>query len=344
MPSNVRIGVVGAGSMGRLHAANAARRMAHVEVVAVADPDTVRAERLADELGGVRAYADGGELIEDRQVDAVVIASPLPTHSEWLNACAHAGKDAFCEKPLAVNMEEAVQAVGAIRNSGIRVQVGFNRRFDSPYVHAKAMIESGRIGEPVIFKAVTRDRLSPSTEYLEATNGAGMLVDTAVHDYDLARWLMGDEVAQVQAVGGVLVAHDIGELQGPDAASVNLRFVNDSIGNVETFRGARYGDDVRTEVVGSRASLIIGQSARLPVQIMADDGLRYEGYPDHFDRFGNSYLGELAAFVEALIEDRSIEVNEHDGLRAVEIAVAARRSLDNAASPVDLPIASTQQQ
>jgi scyllo-inositol 2-dehydrogenase (NAD+) len=338
MPSNVRIGVIGAGSMGRLHACNAARHVAGVEIVAVADPDTVRAEQLAEQLGGVRAYVDGGELIDDRRVDAVVIASPLPTHSQWLRACAHAGKDAFCEKPLAVSVDEAVRTVEAIRVSGIRVQVGFNRRFDAPYVHAKATIESGRIGEPVIFKALTRDRLPPSTEYLQATEGAGMLVDTAVHDYDLARWLMSDEVAQVHAVGGVLVAHDIGELQGPDAVSVNLRFVRDSIGNVETFRGARYGDDVRTEVVGSKGSLVIGQTARLPVQVLTDDGLHHEGYPDHFDRFGDSYVGELAAFVEAIAEDRSVEVDEGDGLRAVEIAVAARRSLD-AGSLVDLPLA-----
>jgi predicted dehydrogenase len=133
------------------------------------------------------------------------------------------------------------------------------------------------------------------------------------------------------------VAHDIGELQGPDAVSVNLRFVRDSIGNVETFRGARYGDDVRTEVVGSKASLIIGQTARLPVQVLTDDGLQYEGYPDHFDRFGDSYAGELAAFVEAIVEDRGVEVDELDGLRAVEIAIAARRSLDDG-FPVDLPI------
>jgi scyllo-inositol 2-dehydrogenase (NAD+) len=165
-----------------------------------------------------------------------------------------------------------------------------------------------------------------------------MLVDTAVHDYDLARWLMADEITQVQAFGGQLRSPDVAEEHGPYLASVNLRFCHGAIGNAEACWAARYGDDVRTEIVGTEGSLLIGGTARVPVQVLAPSGLRYEGYPDHFDRFGDSYLAELSAFVDSILTDRPTAVNEEDGMRAVEIAVGARRSLDQGAAPVDLPL------
>jgi predicted dehydrogenase len=335
----VHLGVIGVGGMGALHARNAALHIPRAKVVALADPDTARAEEVAKSLGGPRVYSDPAELIGDPAVAAVLVVSPLPTHADWVVAAAAAGKDVFCEKPLGVTVDQARRAAQAVREAGVRLQVAFNRRFDPTYVHAKALIDAGRIGRPVIFKAVTRDRLAPPPGYLGASGGAGILVDTGVHDFDLARWLMGDEVRQVQTSGGILVGHDIADLQGPDGASVNLRFQGGAIGNVETFRGAQYGDDVRTEVVGSQGTLLIGGTARLPVQVMTESGLSREGYPDHFDRFRDSYLMELAAFVDAIVDDSATIVDEEDGVRAVEIAVAARMSLDRDMVAVDLPIA-----
>jgi predicted dehydrogenase len=323
--------------MGRLHATNVAIHIPRAEVVAIADPVPERAQALADDLRVSRTYADPQALIDDRAVEAIVIASPLPTHSDWVSAAARASKHVFCEKPLAVDMEQAKRACDAVRAARVLLQIGFNRRFDPIYEHARRVIESGAIGEPVVFKAITRDRLPPPVEYLEAS-GAGMLVDTAVHDYDLARWLMADEVAQVQAFGGQLRSPDVYEQHGPYLASVNLRFRRGGIGNAEACWAARYGDDVRTEIVGSDGGLLLGDTARLPVQVLTSSGLRHEGYPDHFDRFGESYRSELTAFIDAITTDRPTRVNEEDGMRAVEIAVGARRSLQQDARPVDLPL------
>jgi predicted dehydrogenase len=333
----IGVGVIGAGGMGSLHTRNAATRIPGARVVAVADPLDARARVLADELAVPRAYTDPQDLIDDEDVRIVVIASPLPTHTPWVEAAARAGKDVFCEKPLGVDLAQATSAVEAVRAAGIRLQIGFNRRFDRTYVHAKQLIDSGAIGEPVIFKAITRDRLPPPLEYLDASR-AGMLVDTAVHDYDLARWLMADEVAQVQAFGGLFESADVAEQHGPYHASVNLKFRRGGVGNAEACWAARYGDDVRTEIVGTEGGLLIGDTARLPVQVLAPGALRYEGYSDHFDRFGESYHAELSAFIDAVAADRPTVVDEHDGLRAVEIAVAARRSLDEGGVPVDLPL------
>jgi predicted dehydrogenase len=331
------VGIIGAGGMGRLHATNMADHIPQAEVVAIADPVLERAKALADDLSVGRTYADAQALIDDRAVAAVVIASPLPTHSDWVTAAARASKHVFCEKPLGVDMEQATQACQAIHASGVLLQIGFNRRFDPIYVHARRVVESGAIGEPVVFKAITRDRLPPPIEYLEAS-GAGMLLDTAVHDYDLARWLMADEVTQVQAFAGQLRSTDVYEQHGPYLASVNLRFRRGGIGNAEACWAARYGDDVRTEIVGSEGSLLLGDTARLPVQVLTSSGLRHEGYPDHFDRFAESYRSEMAAFIDAISTERPTKVNEEDGMRAVEIAVGARRSLQQGATPVDLPL------
>jgi scyllo-inositol 2-dehydrogenase (NAD+) len=149
---------------------------------------------------------------------------------------------------------------------------------------------------------------------------------------------MADEVAHVQAIAGELTADDVFEQHGPYLASVNLRFCRGGVGNAEACWAARYGDDVRTEIVGTDGALLIGGTARLPVQVMTSSGLRHESYPDHFERFGDSYLAELAAFVQAIHTDRPVEVNEADGLRAVEIALAARESLRHDMKPVDLPL------
>jgi scyllo-inositol 2-dehydrogenase (NAD+) len=324
--------------MGRLHAQNAARYIGAAVVVAVADTDKRRADALAATIGNPRVYQHPADLIADSAVSAVVIATPPFTHSELVIACAMAGKAVFCEKPLATTMESARAAAAAVRDRGVPMQVGFNRRYDPTYLLAKRTIESGAIGKPLVYKGITRDRQAPPVEYLALTARNGMLVDTGVHEFDAARWLIGDEVARVQATGGVLANREIAELQGPDAASVNLRFVNGAIGNVETFWGVRYGDDVRAEIIGSEGSLLIGTTSRLPVQVMTEAGLSHEGYPDHFDRFKDSYLLELTAFVDSVRTESKTTASAEDGVRALEMALAAQASIDRDMAPIDLPL------
>jgi scyllo-inositol 2-dehydrogenase (NAD+) len=326
--------VIGVGGMGSHHAWNAATRIPGAQVVALADLDLDRADQLAARLDNPRTYRAPEDLIADSDVDAVIVTSPPASHAELISACAEAGKHVFTEKPVAVDMEQANAAAAAARDAGIYVQVGFNRRFDAAYVAASEAIGRGEIGQPVVFRSITRDRVLPPESYLTAPGSPGMLVDTGVHDFDLARWLMGDEVVRVHTVA----AGPLGLASGHTAASVNLQFHNGSIGNVETVWGVGYGDDVRTEIVGSEGAIAIGSASRLPVRRMTANGLVEDGYPDHFDRFGDSYLSELRAFVDAVETHGRIESTLEDGVLALRLALAARESAETG-MPVDVPTA-----
>jgi scyllo-inositol 2-dehydrogenase (NAD+) len=339
MAAPLGIGVIGAGGMGRLHATNVARYIGGAAVVAIADVDKARADTLAATLGTPRVYQDPLELIADSTVHAVVIASPAITHAELVVACARARKDTFCEKPLATTVESVREAGKSAADYGIRLQLGFNRRFDPTYVLAKQTIESGAIGTPLVYKGVTRDRQAPPRSFLALTARNGMLVDTAVHEFDAARWLLNDEVVRVQAMGEVLANPELADVQGPDAALVNLRFSRGGLGNVDVFWGVRYGDDVRAEVIGSKGSLLIGTAERMPVQVMTEAGLLHQAYPDHFDRFRDSYLLELTAFVGSSHPDSSMTpAGASDGIKAVEIALAAQASMESDMAPIELPL------
>jgi scyllo-inositol 2-dehydrogenase (NAD+) len=318
--------------MGSLHAWNAAVHISASQIVAVADPDLDSANRLAARLSGPRIYRTAEELIADLDVEAVIIASPPASHAELIASCAEAGKHVFTEKPVAVGMEQAHLAATAARESGIHVQVGFNRRYDAAYVAARKAIARGDIGEPLLFRSITRDRVQPPASYTSSPGSPGMLVDTGVHDFDLARWLMDEEVTQVQTVA-------TGAERGASAhtaASVNLVFRTGSIGNVETVWGVAYADDVRTEVVGSAGAVSIGSASRLPVRVMTATGLVEDGYQDHFDRFGDSYLNELQAFVDAVAGRATIESTVADGVLALQLALAARESAERGMVPVDV--------
>ena len=323
--------------MGRLHALNAERCIDSAMVAAVADTDKQRADALAATLSGARVYQEPLDLIADPAVSAVVIATPMQTHAELVVACAKAGKDVFCEKPLATTMEAVVWAAQAVRERQVHLQVGFHRRYDPAYVLAKRTIESDVIGKPLLYKGITRDRKVPPIGSLTWAARSRMLVETGVHEFDLARWLMDDEAIRVQATVGVIANLAIADLQGPTTAVVNLQFANGAIANIEAFWGVLYGDDVRAEVIGSKGSLLIGTTARLPVQVMTEAGLVHQGYPDHFDRFRDAYLMELTAFVAAVSDGSSVMTPDAtDGVRALEIALAAKASIESDMAPIDL--------
>jgi len=318
--------------MGSLHTWNAAVHISSAQIVAVADLDLESANRLAARLDHPRVYRTAEEIIADGDVEAVVIASPPSSHAEVIAACAEAGKHVFTEKPVAVDMEQARLAADSVSRSGIQVQVGFNRRYDAAYIAARQAIARGDIGEPLLFRSITRDRVEPPAGYTSSPGSPGILVDTGVHDFDVARWLMDDDVTQVHTV----TAGAARGASGQTAASVNMVFQAGSIGNVEVVWGAAYGDDVRTEVVGTAGAVSIGSASRLPVRVMTANGLVEDGYRDHFDRFGDSYLAELQAFVDAVGGSAPIESTLADGVRALELALAARESAERGMVPVDV--------
>jgi inositol 2-dehydrogenase len=319
------VGVIGVGRMGRRHAENLRSLTRGAELVAVADVDQNAAQGLATELEIEHSYSSVEALVEQKDVDAVVIASPPKFHLSAIQTAASAGKHIFCEKPLALTLSEVDSVERAVTQAGVFLQVGFMRRYDPAYMEAYKRIAAGGIGEPVIFKAIGRDREPPPLSYFKS--GSGMLfVDASIHEFDLARWLMKDEVAEVHAFGGAIACPEIGQCGELDAGVVNLRFARGAIGNVENFRQSRYGYDIATEVVGSKATLRIGYLQQTALTILTSENVSHDVVGHFLVRFAAAYLNEIRDFVERVLADQPPAVSVQDACMALAISLAADNS------------------
>ncbi len=251
MPSLVKIGVIGLGRMGQLYTRLLATQVSGVHLDAVAEVGVQSRSQIMSELDVAHAFADAYELLALPELDAVVIATPTSTHYDLVIAAAKAGKAIFCEKPLALTLEENRSILQAVASAQVPLQVGFMRRFDAAYQRAKTLIVDGQIGDPVTFKSLSRDPFCPPGDYMDPAKSGGLILDMAIHDFDLARWLVGSEVERVTAEGTVLVCNELAAVGDIDNALVNMRFVNGALGNIAASRNAFYGYDIRTEVLGS---------------------------------------------------------------------------------------------
>jgi inositol 2-dehydrogenase len=327
------IGVLGLGRMGQVHAQHLAG-LPEARLVAVASRRPTIAREAAARYGA-RAYTSYDDLLADRELRAVVIASHTHEHREHIEAAATAGLAIFCEKPLALSLEDADAALDAVAAAAVPLQMGLMRRFDPPYVQARRQIEEGAIGRPLTFKAVSRDPQLPTVEDAEAQLRGNLFIDLGVHDFDLARWLMGQEVRQVQAIGGALVYHRLAKEGGVDNGLVNIVFADGALGNVELSRNAAYGYDVRTEVLGSEGGLLIGGLQQTPLTMMSPAGVSHDVFPWFPERFKEAYLNEMRYFVECVRADRFPSPDGEDDRAALEIALAATESLKSG-RPVEL--------
>jgi scyllo-inositol 2-dehydrogenase (NAD+) len=320
------VGVLGVGEMGRRHAENLRRLVPQAQLVAVSDVDAGRARRTAQELEIENSYGSLDAMLECKGLDAVVISTPDKFHASAVKTVAAAGKDMLCEKPLALTLSDANELLDTVAKTGVRLQVGFMRRYDPAYSAAKTRIEAGEIGMPLVFKSVGRDKYgAPLAAY--TPNLSGMLFYTnSIHDFDLARWLIQDEVAEVHAYTTVASRPELGQFGDVVAGVVNLKFDRGAIGNVESHSNAIYGYDVRTEIVGSTGSIFIGSLHHTPVTFLAKDGST-QPTADHFlTTFASAYVAEMQDFVNMILNDRSPRVTVEDGLKALAIAVAAEES------------------
>src|SRR5260221_9817883 len=323
MPALVKLGVIGLGRMGKLYTRLLATQIKGAHLLAVADVSEPARSQAADEPGVSYTFADPYELIALPDVDAVVITTPTSTHHDLVVAAAEAGKAIFCEKPLALTLEETRSAMEAVARAHVPLQVGFMRRFDAAYQKAKALIDSGQIGYPVTFKSLSRDPFCPQPEYADPAKSGGLILDMAIHDLDLARWLMGSEVERVTAEGSILVCKGLESVGDIDNALINLRFVNGALGNVEVSRNAFYGYDIRTEVLGSEGAVMIGVHQHTPVVLLTRAGAQYDVTPYLMERFGDAYRTQLQHFVDCLHNAQSPAVSGAEALAACEIGVAA---------------------
>jgi len=332
--ARLRIAVAGLGRMGQLHAAQIAALADRAELVSICDPRS-EARGEAERRWGVAGYPDLAALLARGAPDALVVATPAAERSPLITEAASRGIPIFCEKPLALTLEDAHAAARAVASRGVLFQIGFQRRFDASYRRARRLLEEGSIGDPIMFKAVARDAWEPTLEYARVDVSGGLFVDMAVHDFDLARWFMSSEVARVSAEGSSLLYPQLPTVGDLDSGVCNLVFRSGALGNVEASRAGTYGYDIRTEIVGTRGSLTVGAVEDASVVAAGPGGFGRRAVSGFAERFHASYGAEIIAFLDCVAAQREPECGIRDGVAALEIALAARQSAETHA-PVEL--------
>lgn len=324
----MKIGLLGAGRIGAFHARTLAAQPGVSELL-IADADQDRARSVAADTGGT-SVADTSEAI--RRADAVVIATATDTHSELICRAAEAGLPVFCEKPIALDLPTTDRALETVDSAGVPLQIGFQRRFDTAFMEARRLVESGEVGRIYTVRLATHDPAPPPEVYLRASGG--LFRDLAIHDFDLLRWVTGEEVVEVYAAGATLTGDPAFEAAGDiDTAAFLARL---SGGGLAIFSGTRHdprGYDVRLELFGSKDSVMAGMDARSPIRGLESSSRKDAGndaedeYPDFMTRFGPAYRSELASFLSVAAGDGEPKATGHDARAALRIALAAERSV-----------------
>src|SRR5215210_6044163 len=319
----MKIGLLGAGRIGALHAGVLANDPSVNELV-VGDADSVRAEEVAGKVGGevgpIEAVLDSGP-------DAVVIAASTPAHAPLIQAAVEAGIPAFCEKPIALDFQETIEIVQQVEDSGATLQIGFQRRFDAGYAEARRLVETGALGTIYSLRLATHDPEPPPEEYISASGG--IFRDLHIHDFDVLRWLTGGEVEEVYATGAVR-SFDFFAEHGDVDTSAALITMQD--GAVAVLTGGRHdplGYDVRAEIFGSRDSVAVGMDARTPLRSVEPGVPPSEqvAYPNFQERFLDAYNAELKHFLSLARGEAENPCTARDALEALKIAMAADLSL-----------------
>ena len=325
------VGLIGLGRLGRVYARDLASRIPETRLVAVADPVASLAEEVAAEFDVPRHYSDPLALIDDSTVESIVIVSPTHTHRDVVIAAASRGKPTFCEKPPALSLDEVSAMQDAIARAGMFFQMGFMRRFDAGYAAAKTQIEQGRIGTPLVFKSTSRDPFRPSLEYADPKSSGGMLLDMGIHDFDLARWFMGD-VDRVSVISATIAYPELATVGDIDNAVASLIFASGKIGVVDLSRSGIYGYDISTEILGSEGTIRIGYLRETPVMIMTKNSVAHDTVPYFMERFRDAYTVQLQNFAQNVQQGRKPPITIDDGMEALRIGVAATRAQHSGAT------------
>jgi myo-inositol 2-dehydrogenase/D-chiro-inositol 1-dehydrogenase len=320
--STVGVAFLGVGRMGETHLRNLVG-LSGVRVVAVADPNGEAAERGKALASAEAALTDIEKAISYPGVDAVVIVTPTETHARLIEIAVEAGKAVFSEKPIALDLAETSRVVQLIREKGAPVQIGFMRRFDPGYAGAKARIAAGELGKLETFRALSRDTYPPSLKFL--LGSGGLFLDMAVHDLDLARFLVG-EVEEVQAWGSVLIDERFAQANDADTAITLLRFKNGVLGVTETSRRSNWGYDIRTEVAGSIGKVVVESPQKTPLLFARDFASSYDHFENFPDRFEKAYKLQLESFFHDLQAGRRPSPGPEDALESLRLAIAVTKS------------------
>ena len=318
----IGVAFLGVGRMGETHLRNLAT-IHGVRVKVVADPNLEAAEHGRKLSGAEKAIVSTDEAIQYPGVDAVVIVTPTDTHARLIETAVLAGKAVFTEKPIALDLAETKRVVDLIQNKDAFVQLGFMRRYDPGYAAAKKRIDRGDLGRIETFRALSRDTYPPPLKFL--LQSGGLFLDMAVHDLDLARFLVG-EVEEVQAWGTVLIDERFAQAKDSDTAFTLLRFVNGALGVVETSRRSKWGYDIRTEVAGADAKIVIEAPQKTPLILSREFGGHYDHFENFPDRFEAAYRLELHAFFDAFRAGQKPSPGAEEALETLRLAIAVTRS------------------
>ncbi len=322
----LNIGIIGAGRIGKVHMQSITYNVPTAKVLGITDVFKDGLQELAYKYGIEKVYEDYKEMLADKDIDAVLVCSSTDTHADISIEAAKAGKHVFCEKPVDLTPEKVQAVIDAVAEAGVKLQVGFNRRFDHNFAHVRSLINEGKVGNLELIKITSRDPEPPPAEY--AAVSGGMFLDMTIHDFDMARFLAGSDVTEVYASATCLVDPAIGEAGDVDTAIINLKFENGALGVIDNSRRAAYGYDQRIEVFGSKGAAMAANDTPTNVTIMNSDGVTTDK-PLYFflERYMQSFRDEMVQFVDAVLNDKDTPTTGVDGLDSILVALAAKKSV-----------------
>ncbi len=324
----LKIGIIGAGRIGKVHSESITYHVKDAVVAAIADPFMNQETRAwAEALGIPSIYEDYHDILQDEDIDAVLICSSTDTHADISIEAIRAGKHVFCEKPISQDLAKIKEVMETLKGSNVKYQVGFNRRFDHNFEAVRAAVTDGKIGDVHIVKITSRDPDAPPLEYVKVSGG--MFLDMTIHDFDMVRYLSGSDVEEIYATGTCLVNPAIREEGDIDTAVITLKLKNGALAVIDNSRKADYGYDQRAEVFGSKGQVAVTNDTGSSAVLSTAAGVTGEK-PLYFflERYMASFSKEVSLFVQACINDTPVPVDINDGLQPVLIAKAAKKSLD----------------
>lgn len=321
----LNVGIIGAGRIGQVHAKSITYHIPQAKIVAISDIYYEGAKRVAESLGIPNAYEDYHEILNNPEIDAVLICSSTDTHADIAVEAAEAGKHIFCEKPVDLTVAKIKKVIAAVEKAGVKLQIGFNRRYDHNFAEIKRLANDGKLGKLQTIKITSRDPEPPSIDYVKVSGG--IFLDMTVHDFDMARFI-GGEVEEVYANAAVTVDEAIGEAGDVDTALIALKFKNGAIGVIDNCRKACYGYDQRLEVFGTGGQASAANDTPTNVSYINEKG-NMTDKPLYFflERYMQSFTDEMTEFINAVQNDEQTKTTVNDGLEALRLGLAAKLSV-----------------
>ena len=322
----MKVGLIGAGRIGKIHAENIVVHMPRVQITRIADVAADKVKDWARGLGITQVSGNAKDVLEDPEIQAVIVCSSTDTHADMVSAAAARGKHIFCEKPVDLTVARVKKALADVKKAGVKIQVGFNRRFDHNFRRIRDLVQQGAIGDPHIVRITSRDPAPPPPEYVKVSGG--IFLDMTIHDFDMARYMAGSDAVEVYAKGAVLVDPAIGAAGDIDTAVVTLTFANGCLGVIDNSRKATYGYDQRVEVFGSKGALACGNDTPSSVTLSNEAGVAGDK-PLYFflERYRQAFIDEMNAFFDVVLDGKPSPVGDIDGLKPLLMGFAAKKSV-----------------